>query len=142
MRVHELAKELGVSSKEILSSLEELGVGGRTASSSVPEEALPRLRATGGKAKPGIKVKRAAKEATATEQALATVEGNGQVREIAPPAVEPAPAAEPAAEAPSTSGPTALKLSRGATPQDVAERTGTPVAEVVKTLIGLGEMAS
>jgi translation initiation factor IF-2 len=51
MRVHELAKELGVSSKEILSSLEELGVGGRTASSSVPEEALPRLRATGGKAK-------------------------------------------------------------------------------------------
>src|SRR5881275_1942247 len=62
MRVHELAKELGVSSQEILSSLEELGVGGRTASSSVPEEALPRLRATGGKAKPGVKVKRAAVE--------------------------------------------------------------------------------
>src|SRR5436190_11309799 len=62
MRVHELARELGVSSKEILTALEELGVGGRTASSSVPEEALPRLRATGGKAKPGVKVKRAAVE--------------------------------------------------------------------------------
>jgi translation initiation factor IF-2 len=182
MRVHELAKELGVSSQEILSSLEELGVGGRTASSSVPEEALPRLRATGGKAKPGVKVKRAAVEpapkprkkepvpepsaeggsdapsekTTAAEEAkpaapaaakpaapapterrpAATAEGNGQVAAVAQPDAPAAPVAEsPAALAP-------VKLSRGATPQDLGEATGTSVAEVVKTLLGLGEMAS
>ena len=45
MRVHELAKELGVASKDILAALDEMGLGGRTASSAVPEEAVPRLRA-------------------------------------------------------------------------------------------------
>ncbi|HXF36628.1 MAG TPA: translation initiation factor IF-2 N-terminal domain-containing protein, partial [Actinomycetota bacterium] len=57
MRVHELAKELGVTSKELLAALEEMGFGGRTASSSVPDEAVPRLRASGGKAVPGARVK-------------------------------------------------------------------------------------
>ena len=187
MRVHELARELGVSSKEILSSLEELGVGGRTASSSVPEEALPRLRASGGKAKPGVKVKRAAvepapkprkkeaapepaaegepaKEAKPSAQqeseqaqepasgtkaaaqaapakgakpgaggrpAAASAEGNGKVTPAAQAEPAPAPAALPT-----------VALSRGATPQDVAEATDSSVAEVVKTLLGLGEMAS
>jgi translation initiation factor IF-2 len=178
MRVHELAKELGVSSKEILSSLEELGVGGRTASSSVPEEALPRLRATGGKAKPGVKVKRAAVEpapkprkkeaapepaaeaepakeaepsaeptsgtkpaaqatpakgakAGGAERPAASSEGNGKVTPVAQPEPAPASAALPA-----------VTLTRGATPQDVAEATDSSVAEVVKTLLGLGEMAS
>src|SRR5436853_804519 len=188
MRVHELAKELGVSSKEILTSLEELGVGGRTASSSVPEEALPRLRATGGKAKPGVKVKRAAvepapkprKKEAAPEEApeAAATPADAQASEPAPqerssePATAPkpaaaapsakeagpapaerapaagaegngkvtaVPAAEPAAPAPSLPS---IKLTRGATPQDVAEATGSSVAEVVKALLGLGEMAS
>src|SRR5439155_8635952 len=50
MRVHELAKELGVTSKELLETLEQMGVGGKSASSSVPEDIVPRLRASGGKA--------------------------------------------------------------------------------------------
>src|SRR3954465_10165494 len=50
MRVHELAKELGVSSKELLASLADMGVAGKSASSSVPEDLMPRLRASGGKA--------------------------------------------------------------------------------------------
>src|SRR5204862_8136790 len=62
MRVHELAKELGVASKDILAALEEMGLGGRTASSAVPEEAVPRLRASGGKAVPGAKPKAATVE--------------------------------------------------------------------------------
>ena len=55
MRIHELAKELGVQSKDILSSLEEMGYESRTASSTVPDEAVPRLRAAGGHVKPGSK---------------------------------------------------------------------------------------
>src|SRR6476660_6120502 len=50
MRVHELAKELGVTSKELLETLEQMGVTGKSASSSVPEDIVPRLRASGGKA--------------------------------------------------------------------------------------------
>jgi translation initiation factor IF-2 len=50
VRVHELAKELGVSSKELLGTLEQMGVAGKSASSSVPEDLVPRLRASGGKA--------------------------------------------------------------------------------------------
>src|SRR5947208_4573558 len=50
MRVHELAKELGVTSKELLEALAQMGVTGRSASSSVPEDMVPRLRASGGKA--------------------------------------------------------------------------------------------
>jgi hypothetical protein len=38
VRVHELAKELGVTSKELLGALEQMGVAGRSASSSVPED--------------------------------------------------------------------------------------------------------
>ena len=50
MRVHELAKELGVTSKELVAALEQMGATGRSASSSVPEDMIPRLRASGGKA--------------------------------------------------------------------------------------------
>ena len=50
MRVHELAKELGVTSKELLETLGAMGVTGKSASSSVPEDIVPRLRASGGKA--------------------------------------------------------------------------------------------
>jgi len=55
LRVHELAKELGVASKELLASLKEMGIDGLTASSSVPDQAVPRLRASGGKAVPEAK---------------------------------------------------------------------------------------
>jgi translation initiation factor IF-2 len=50
VRVHELAKELGVTSKELVAALEQMGATGRSASSSVPEDLIPRLRASGGKA--------------------------------------------------------------------------------------------
>jgi translation initiation factor IF-2 len=50
VRVHELAKELGVASKELLAALEQMGVTGKSASSSVPDDMVPRLRASGGKA--------------------------------------------------------------------------------------------
>jgi hypothetical protein len=53
VRVHELARELGVASKEMLVALEEMGLEGRTALSSVPEEAVSRLRASGGRPVPG-----------------------------------------------------------------------------------------
>ena len=44
MRVHELAKQLDAASKDVLLLLEELGVGGKTASSSVPPQHLSTIR--------------------------------------------------------------------------------------------------
>src|SRR5437763_3525493 len=146
MRVHELAKELGVKSKDLLDALEEMGYGGRTASSSVPDETVARLRASGGKAVPGAKprqieveqlpAKRPAKtaepEPAEVEVPPTSAEGNGQVaaaEEIVAAEVEAAP---PVPEA----GLPALKISRGATPQEVAEKVGRSPAEVVKVLFG------
>jgi translation initiation factor IF-2 len=158
MRVHELARELGVSSKDLLGALEEMGYGGRTASSSVPDETVARLRASGGKAVPGskpkqieveqlpAKPKRREKEPAAApappkeaaEEPAPAPEGNGQVtapvEEVAAPSEEAAPAAERGAMLP------VLKLPRGSSPQDVAAKTGHTAAEVVKMLIGMGEM--
>jgi translation initiation factor IF-2 len=160
MRVHELAKELGVKSKDLLDALEEMGYGGRTASSSVPDETVARLRASGGKAVPGAKPKQIevaqlpakrppkAAEAPVKEEEAAPVapEGNGQVAaaEEVVPAEPEAAAAPPAGEvaAPTAAGLPALKLSRGASPQDVAEKIGRTPAEVVKVLFGMGEMVS
>ena len=156
MRVHELAKELGVASKELLASLKEMGIDGLTASSSVPDQAVPRLRASGGKAVPEAKIKEAVEEPLPTSRARKRKE---VIEPETPPAApKPAPVAEPepptpAAEAapsvepppaPEPAGPSlpALKLVHGSTPQDVADKTGRGVAEVVKILFSLGDMAT
>ena len=156
MRVHELAKELGVASKELLASLKEMGIDGLTASSSVPDQAVPRLRASGGKAVPEAKIKEAVEEPLPKSRPRKRKE----VLEPETPAAAPKPApvveAEPptpAAEAaPSVEAPPALepagpslpvlKLVHGSTPQDVADKTGRGVAEIVKNLFSLGEMAT
>ncbi len=173
MRVHELAKELGVPSKELLAALREMGIDGLTASSSVPDQAVPRLRASGGKAVPEAKLKEAVEEplpkprpkkpkevspepapeptAVAPAQPASTATApsppGAPLAEAAPaeapgavaPAAGPAAAPEPAPAAPSLP---ALKLVHGSTPQDVADKTGRSLAEVVKILLSLGEMAT
>ena len=156
MRVHELAKELGVASKELLASLKEMGIDGLTASSSVPDQAVPRLRASGGKAVPEAKIKEAVEEPLPTSRPRKRKEVLEP--ETPPAAPKPAPVAEPepptpAAEAapsvepppaPEPAGPSlpVLKLVHGSTPQDVADKTGRGVAEVVKILFSLGDMAT
>jgi translation initiation factor IF-2 len=169
VRVHELAKELGVASKELLAALKEMGVDGLTASSSVPDQAVPRLRASGGKAVPEAKMKEAVEEPLpkprpkkraaagaeapsstappASESAIAPAEvstagGAESDSAPAPVAVAVAPEPAPAAAASVEPGKPTLKVVHGATPQEIADKTERSVAEVVKTLIGLGEMAT
>ena len=74
MRVHELAKELGVTSKELLVTLEQMGATGRSASSSVPEDLVPRLRASGGKSVGAVAPKRAAAKRPSARRKKATSE--------------------------------------------------------------------
>ncbi|HEY7761794.1 MAG TPA: translation initiation factor IF-2 [Actinomycetota bacterium] len=178
MRVHELAKELGVTSKELLGALEQMGVSGTSASSSVPEDLVPRLRASGGKAteapkrrevlepppaprKPKKKPAKKEEAAPAAETTAAPAAAPPSEAPSAPAAQEPAPAPaapaqEPAAPAPTAGGrrpprvartpaepavPT-LRVVRGATPQDIAERVGRGPADIVKILFMAGEMAT
>jgi translation initiation factor IF-2 len=138
MRVHELAKELGVTSKELLATLEQMGSAGRSASSSVPDDLVPRLRASGGKAvevttpkrrevleppptprKPKPKPKAAAKTVAAKAGSPVPVASNG---EVAPAAVDGAAAALAPAASPAVApvrGP-AAKRPRVAQPAEPA----------------------
>ncbi len=181
MRVHELAKELGVTSKELLAALEQMGVSGKSASSSVPEDLVPRLRASGGKAteapkrrevlepppaprKPKKKPAKQEEVAPAAETTAAPAATPPSEAPPAPAAPDPAPApvpAAPAQEPAAAPAPTAggrrpprvartpaepavptLRVVRGATPQDIAERVGRGPADIVKILFMAGEMAT
>jgi translation initiation factor IF-2 len=155
VRVHELAKELGVASKELLAAMKTMGIDGLTASSSVPDQVVPRLRASGGKAVPEAKIKEvveaptpkpsARKKAAATEvvpEAAAEVSGNGKaapVEEAPTPAPTPAPAPAPSR---ASAGLPQLRVMRGATAQEIGDKTGRSTAEIVKLLFGLGEMTT
>src|SRR5438105_2827057 len=157
MRVHELAKELGVTSKELLETLEQMGVSGKSASSSVPEDIVPRLRASGGKAtaapprsrevlEPPPQARRAKPKRAAAAKPLPRV----PAAEPAPAAVKPPAATRPAArkrvaekpaEPPAPTGPVLLVV-HGATPQVIAEKLDRSPAEIVKILFMAGEMAT
>ncbi len=184
MRVHELAKELGVTSKEVIAALEEMGLGGRTASSAVPDEAVPRLRASGGHAVPGQRVRAAVEEPKPKARSRAKPKEKPAQSATSAPTPEPTPStsaaapaavaepvAEPAAPEPGSTGGAAarlatpedargaasatappasappaslptLRIGRAATAQELAERTGRSPVDVVKVLMGMGEMAS
>ena len=49
IKIHELAKEIGVSSKEVLAFLQEKGIEAKVAQSSVEEDAAALARAHFGK---------------------------------------------------------------------------------------------
>jgi translation initiation factor IF-2 len=172
MRVHELAKELGVTSKELLAALEQMGTTGKSASSSVPDDLLPRLRASGGKAtgaakpreilepppsprkpKPAPKPKAkapapVAEVASVTDATAPQPTAPGGAAE--PRATRPQPAGRPARRdrrPPSraeTGAPSAptLQVVHGATPQQLAEKLDRSPAEIVKVLFMAGEMVT
>ena len=170
MRVHELAKELGVTSKELVVALEQMGATGRSASSSVPEDLIPRLRASGGKAtsvapkrrevleppptprkpKPKPKPVAAKPEPSAAASAAPTAPTSAPIApEVAvpAPATAPAPAATPVSASPASATPLkstlpVMQFVRGATPQTIAEKVGQSPADIVKILFLAGEMGT
>jgi translation initiation factor IF-2 len=148
VRIHELAKELGTKSKELVDALEQMGYAGLTASSSVPDEAVPRLRASGGRAV------QAGKPRVVTEEPLPT---RRRPRKKEPEAPTPEPeaaagdgqAAPPAApeEAPPVAEPgeaegRKLRVPRGITVKELAERLEADATALIKTLFEAGEMVT
>jgi translation initiation factor IF-2 len=169
MRIHELAKELGVSSKELLETLEKMGVAGKSASSSVPEDLVPRLRASGGKVTKPAKP-RQVMEPPPKPRPKAKPKPKATPKVAAVPDAEVAPTEEPegapepataAADVPATPAPLAavpdgaapatppaapagpiLQVVRGSTPQIFAEKTNRSPADIVKILFMAGEMVT
>jgi translation initiation factor IF-2 len=163
VRVHELAKELGVTSKELLAALGTMGVTGKSASSSVPDEMLPRLRASGGKATAGVKPRevlepfpgprkpakakaRPAPVAEPTSAPAAPEIASAELESSARAPVAPAPAAgrrrREARQPELLPGGPVLQVVRGATPQQIAEKTDRSPAEIVKILFMAGDMVT
>jgi translation initiation factor IF-2 len=130
-RVHEVAKELGLTSKEVLAHLERIGVPAKSHSSAIDESVAERLRAE-------LTVE-AGDGSAAAPEAPAAAESPSPAPEAppAPPEPEPPPeVAEPVA------APEAVLVHRGITVQDFAAKVGRSPAEVVKVLLGLGEMVT
>jgi translation initiation factor IF-2 len=144
MRIHELARELGVSSKELLETLEKMGVTGKSASSSVPEDLVPRLRASGGKATKAAKPRqvmepppkpraRTKPKRTPPKAAPApAVEESTPAEEAAPAAAAAPSLAAPATAAPPDPAapvlaPAAARSAPGA-PTPAVPASGSPVA--------------
>jgi translation initiation factor IF-2 len=136
MRVYELANQLGVSSRDLLLCLEELGVGGKTASSTVPPIYLGQIRARfqdGGEAP---------QAATSTEAAPAREKRLSTEPKQKAPAEKPsAPAkdaeAAPAEEDEGDSG--AVRLKAPFTANEFATALDTDGENIVRAAGELGE---
>jgi translation initiation factor IF-2 len=116
-RVHELAKELGVTSKEVLARLNEQGEFVKSASSTVEAPVARRLRESFGGPKPAA--------------AKVKAEVNGSPAKVAAPkaAPEKVPAAKPAEPAAAPPAAAAAAPPVAATPAPpAATPTGTPAA--------------
>ncbi|MEA2517356.1 MAG: translation initiation factor [Actinomycetota bacterium] len=187
-RVHEVAKELGLTSKEVLAHLDKIGEGVKSHASTITEDVAARLKAdlsgNGAKTEKAPAKKTTAKKTPATKApapkvapAAAPATGRGTEPAATPkaastpskapstasvptggtaasaPKVEPKPepvaaVSEPIAAQPEpvpepvAAAAAAVRVHRGITVKDFAEKIDRSPAEIVKTLIGLGEMVT
>ncbi|MDX6637071.1 MAG: translation initiation factor [Solirubrobacterales bacterium] len=176
-RVHEIAKERGLSSKDVLSALQNAGVDVKVAASSVEEEVAAKVLGNGAapqaaaasaeKSAPTPSAGASAKSAQPSRPAAAAGGGGGQKkrrrvvidsqaarRDHQPPPPPSRPPRrrggrrrrpfleEPTLKQPDHSEPEILRINSGATVREVAETLGVGSAEVIKKLMGMGEMAT
>lgn len=116
LRVHELARELGLSSKTIIEKLSVLGVSVRSHASALDADAVAKLRRLlDGPRNPG----------------RADPSGESASQEAAEQAAQPAPP-EPKADP--------IHVPRGVTVEGFASKVGRPPAEIIKLLLSMGEL--
>ena len=140
MRVYELARELGVDSKEVLAQAQELGLDLKTASSGIGHEGADLLRlAFSSEAEAPDAI---AGETLATpEEATAVMPGAAEEPVVRQPATE-LPIVEgllvPATEAAEPAEVSIAVIREGASVAEFAEAIGQPVGEIVETLLNKG----
>ncbi|WP_123371111.1 translation initiation factor IF-2 [Cellulomonas sp. PhB150] len=138
VRVYELAKELGVDSKKIMTTLTEMGEFVRSASSTIEPPVVRKLRDTfpagSGAPAPAPAPKAAARPAPAPSApapaapaapaAAAPAPAPAPAPAAAPAAPAPAPAARPAAPAPAAAAQAPATTARPGAPRPAAARPG------------------
>ncbi|UCC67334.1 MAG: translation initiation factor IF-2 [Armatimonadota bacterium] len=126
MRIYELARQLAVASKDILLLLEEMGIGGKTASSSVPPAYLSQIRA---------------RFAGEEEVEAAAAEAPPKAKpKPAPPKEEPSAPAVPEGVVPAEGD--VVKLKAPVTVGGFATALDTDADNVISAAEGLGETVS
>lgn len=147
MRVHELAKEIGLTSKEALERLAGLGIEVKSHASSLTDEQAAKLRAPAAKGAPAPKPppqrKAAPKAQAPAAEALRPVAAVPEPVAKAPPPVAAAPEPEPVAKAPEPDlkvSVAAIQVTRGITVEEFAHKLERSPSEVIKILLSLGEM--
>ncbi len=155
MRVHELAKELGVVSKDLVEKIQKLGGSAKSHMSVVEDEIVAKLR--GGKSSPSapqVSVKAEAPKAKPEAASVAVQEKPkpAPVKEAPKPAPAPvAPAAPVAAPAPQpkpavpqapAAVPAVLEIPFPINVGNLAERLNMRIPELIKNLMGMGIFAN
>src|SRR5207248_202878 len=126
-RVHQIAKERGLPSKELLEKLRAAGVEVKAASSNVDEAVVLRVLGDGGAPGEPDGADAQAPQAPARQAKTA-------------PAASATSKARPAASGTAVAEPAAIRINSGSTVKDVAEYLDVPVPEVMKALMAVGEM--
>ncbi|KQY59540.1 translation initiation factor IF-2 [Aeromicrobium sp. Root495] len=128
VRVHELAKEFGVPSKLILSTLQDMGEYVKSASSTIEAPVVRRLNEVHGDALRTQGEKKAAKKAPAAKPAAPAAAPAEAAAPAAAPAAEAAPAAPAAPEALAAEAPARTAPSPGPRPGPRAPQAPEPEA--------------
>jgi len=137
MRVYELANQLGVTSRDVLLLLEELGVGGKTASSTVPPVYLGQIRARlGGDQGAVVEAEAEASAPPRVEEEKPPVEA-AKPETPAPPEAPQAPAVEP--DEATEDGDRPIRLKAPFTAADFATALDSEAENIVKAARDLGE---
>src|SRR5438876_334585 len=144
MRVHQIAKELGLASKDAVDMLTKLGVDVRNHASTIEDADAAKLRGLvkNGSATPATPAPapRAAAAPAPATRAPAPPAAPAPRGPAAPPAPRPQPVATPApapAPAPAASE---IIIPRGVSVTDFAGKIGKSPTDVIKMLMRLGEM--
>ncbi|MCW3043901.1 MAG: translation initiation factor [Actinobacteria bacterium] len=146
MRVHQIAKELGLASKDAVDMLTKLGVDVRNHASTIEDADAAKLR--------GLVRNGSATTAAATPSAPApapaptapTAPSAPRPQPVAAPAPKPAAAPAPAAQAVAVAAPAEapaaneITVPRGVSVTDFAGKIGKSPTDVIKLLMRLGEM--
>ena len=155
MRVHELAKKIGKTSKEILPQIRELGGEVKNHMSVVDEAIAAKLLPSGASSAPAAPAKKSkkkekapAKKKAASKTSKPAVAQSSKPepkaepqKETAPPAPKPAPEpkkSEPAATASSKTVQIRLPITVG----NLAEAVNIKIPELIKVLMGMGIFAN
>jgi translation initiation factor IF-2 len=129
-RIFELAKELGMSSKDLLALFERLGLDAKNQLSVVEPKVADLLRAQLKGAKAASAKASDAPAAVATKPAAPAAARNGNAAAAPPAARTKAAAAAPAADAAASAPPPQLKPIPATTPRRAPARAAQPAAEV------------